>query len=50
MKKIEVVFPNIDRKSNPELDQKLQELEKEMQKDFERYLKEEDEELKNDNI
>lgn len=50
MKKIEVVFPGVDRKSNPELDQKLQELEKEMQEDFERYLKEEDEELKNDNI
>lgn len=44
MKKFEVVFPDVDRKANPKLDKELEELEKLMQEDFEKYLKEEDDE------
>lgn len=42
MKKIEVVFPDVDRKVNPKLDKALNELEKQMQEDFEKFLMEED--------
>lgn len=47
MKKIEVVFPGVNRKADPELDRKLEELEKLMQEDLEKYLEEEDKDTNN---